>query len=69
MKIKIGKDLVSFPTVRRGSWDVKVSAGRGNQFLVVAQHTKNKAFTMRMCYSEIEAANYINFLEEKDELL
>ncbi len=68
MKIKIGKDIVSFPTVRRGSWDIKVSSGRGNQFLVIAQHYQNKSFTMKMCYDQTEVVNYINFLEEKDEV-
>ena len=69
MKIKIGKDLVSFPVVRRGNLDIKVSSSRNNQVLIIAQHIQFDSCVVKMCYSEIEAANYINFLEERDELL
>ena len=38
MKARLSPNLISFVTVRRGDWILKVSVFKNKQILVVAQH-------------------------------
>jgi predicted RNA-binding protein with PIN domain len=38
MKAKLSPNLISFVTVRRGEWILKVSVFKSRQIMVVAQH-------------------------------
>jgi hypothetical protein len=38
MRAKISENLISFVTVRRGEWILKVSVYKNKQIMIVAQH-------------------------------
>jgi hypothetical protein len=38
MKAKLSPNMISFVTVRRGDWILKISVYRNKQVMVVAQH-------------------------------
>jgi hypothetical protein len=38
MKAKISHNMISFVTVRRGEWVLKISVFRNRQIMVIAQH-------------------------------
>jgi len=38
MKAKLSPNLISFVTVRRGEWILKVSVFKNRQIMIVAQH-------------------------------
>jgi hypothetical protein len=38
MKAKLSPNMISFVTVRRGDWVLKISVYKNKQILVVAQH-------------------------------
>ena len=55
MKAKISPNLISFVTVRRGDWILKVSVFKNNQALVIAQN-----------YYDIEQININCFLDQNE---
>ena len=68
MKTKIAKNLVSFPTVRRGNWQLKASLYKDSQFLVIASNMMTDAFVIRTFDNDEDASNFINFLIDKDDV-
>lgn len=68
MKTKIENNLVSFPTIRRGNWQLKASLYRGMQFLVVANNMVTGTFVIRTFDNDEDASKFINFLIDKDDV-
>lgn len=68
MKTKIIKNLVSFPTVRRGNWQLKASIYKSSQVLLVANNIMSEAFVIRVFDNDDEASKFINFLIDKDDV-
>lgn len=68
MKTKISKGLVSFPTIRRGNWQLKASIFKDSQVLVVANNIVTDAFVIKAFANDDEASTFINFLIDKDEV-
>lgn len=66
LRTKISKDLVSFPTVRRGNWHVKVSSYKNEQVLVVASHIISGEFIMQAFNNNNAAAEFISCIIDED---
>jgi len=63
MKSKISPNLISFVTIRRGDWIMKISVYKSKQVLIVAQHYYDiDLFEIRHFSGSEEAADYIEFL-------
>lgn len=68
MRTKIQKNLVSFPAIRRGNWQLKASLYKDSQFLVVGNNMVTDAFVIRTFDNDDEASKFINFLIDKDDV-
>ena len=68
MRTKIAKNLVSFPTVRRGNWQLKASIYKDSQVLLVANNMMTDGFIIRVFDNDDEASKFINFIVDKDEV-
>ena len=62
MKAKLSLNLISFITVRRGDWILKVSIYKNKQVLVVAQHYYDLDKTIIKTF--LDQNNAANFIEE-----
>jgi len=61
-------NLISFVTIRRGNWVMKISVSRTKEVLVVAQHYfDSDLFEVRHFRDQNEAADYIEFLAREDQ--
>lgn len=67
MKTKIAKNLVSFPTVRRGNWQLKASIYKDSQVLLVANNLMTESFVIKIFDNDDDASKFINDLIDKDE--
>lgn len=68
MKTKIAKNLVSFPAVRRGNWQLKASIYKDSQVLLVANNMVTDGFIIKVFDNDEEASTFINFIVDKDEV-
>lgn len=68
MKTKIAKNLVSFPTIRRGNWQLKASIYKDSQVLLVANNMVTDGFIIKVFDNDDEASKFINFIVDKDEV-
>ena len=68
MKDKLIKDLVSYPFMRRGNYQLKISVLKHMSVLVVGNHLQDvdKFFVKHFSNLE-EAANFIEFTLLRDE--
>lgn len=67
MKAKISPNLISFVTVRRGEWILKVSVYKNKQIMVIAQHCYEYEKMIIRCFSDQnEAADFIELLVIED---
>ena len=63
MKAKLSPNLISFVTVRRGEWILKVSVFRNKQIMVVAQHCFDmETVLVRFFIDQNMAADFIEQL-------
>jgi hypothetical protein len=63
MKSKMLKDIVTFQTVRRGNWLLKVSVYKDKFVLVVAQHYFYQEQVITRYFNNfIEATNFVEYL-------
>jgi hypothetical protein len=63
MKAKLSPNLISFVTVRRGEWILKVSVFKNKQIMVVAQHCFDMEQTViRFFTNQHQAADFIEQL-------
>lgn len=66
MKARVSPNLISFVTIRRGNWIMKISVYRTKEVLLVAQHYfDNDKFQLRQFSDQEEAAKYIDKLAEE----
>lgn len=67
MKAKVSKDMISFQTVRRKDWLLKISVYRDKYVMLVAQHCfYHEQLLMRYFADFNEASSFIDFLIEQD---
>ena len=68
MKSDLIKDLVSYPFMRRGNYQLKISVLKHMSVLVVGNHLQDvDKFFVRHFANLEEAANFIEFTLLKDE--
>ena len=71
MKARLSPNLISFITVRRGEWVLKVSVFKNKQIMVIAQHCYDLDKTViKYFLDQNNAADFIEdlvLLETKDE--
>ena len=69
MREQLIKDLVSYPFLRRGNWQLKVSVLKNMSVVVVGNHLMFiDRFFVKHFTSMETAADYIEFIIIKDEL-
>jgi hypothetical protein len=68
IKAKVSQNLISFITVRRGNWVIKVSVYKNTYVLIVAQNyfERNKFF-VKQFLNHNDAADYIELIAKEDE--
>ena len=67
MKAKVSPNLISFVTIRRGNWVMKISVYKTRYVLLVAQHYYDKEkFIIKEFPDQNEAAAFIDFLAESE---
>jgi len=63
MKAKLSPNMISFVTVRRGAWALKISVYRNKQIMVIAQHCYDYERTIiRIFFDQNDAADFIEQL-------
>jgi hypothetical protein len=67
MKAKISPNLISFVTVRRGEWILKVSVYKNKQIMVIAHHCYDFGqMVIRYFTDQNAAADFIELLVIED---
>jgi hypothetical protein len=67
MKAKISPNMISFVTVRRGDWILKISVYKNKQVMVVAQHCYDYERTLITFFTNQNiAADFIEQLVIED---
>ena len=62
MRAKISENLISFVTVRRGEWILKVSVFKNKQILIVAEHCFDMNVIIKYFSDQNAAADFIEDL-------
>ena len=62
MKAKVSPNLISFPTIRRGNWLLKISVYKTKYVLVVGQHYYDDQFFIKQFQSHNAAADFLDDL-------
>jgi hypothetical protein len=66
MKAKVSPNLISFVTIRRGNWIMKISVYKTKEVLLVAQHYyETEKFQIKHFFDQNDAAQYIDKLAEE----
>jgi len=67
MKAKLSPNMISFVTVRRGDWVLKISVYKNKQIMVVAQHCYEYERTLVRFFTDQNfAADFIEQLVIED---
>jgi hypothetical protein len=67
MKAKLSPNMISFVTVRRGDWILKISVYKNKQVMVVAQHCYDYERTLITFFTnQNNAADFIEQLVIED---
>jgi hypothetical protein len=67
MKAKLSPNMISFVTVRRGDWILKISVYKNKQIMVVAQHCYDYERTLVTFFTDQNhAADFIEQLVIED---
>jgi hypothetical protein len=67
MKAKLSPNLISFVTVRRGEWILKVSVYKNKQIMVIAHHCYElENLIIRYFNDQNSAADFIELLVIED---
>lgn len=67
MKAKLSPNLISFVTVRRGNWILKVSVYKNKQIMVIAIHCYDmEKLNVKFFTNQNTAADFIEQLVEDD---
>jgi hypothetical protein len=68
MNAKVSPNLISFITIRRGNWVMKISVFKRNYVMIVAQHYfETDQFFVKQFTHHDEAVNFIDMLALKDD--
>ena len=68
IKAKVSPNLISFITVRRGNWVMKVSVYKAKLVLIVAQNIFDRdKFFVKQFLDHNDAADYIEMIAKEDE--
>jgi hypothetical protein len=63
MRAKLSPNMISFVTVRRGEWVLKISVFKNRQIMVVAQHCYElERLLVRFFIDQNHAADFIEHL-------
>jgi len=62
MKAKITPNMISFVTVRRGEWILKISVYKNKQVMVIAQHCYALEVVIMKCFTDQNLA--ADFIEQ-----
>jgi len=62
MKAKITQNMISFVTVRRGEWILKISVYKNKQVMVIAQHCYALEVVIMKCFTDQNLA--ADFIEQ-----
>lgn len=69
MRAKISPNLISFVTVRRGDWIMKISVYKQTEVLVVAQHYYElEKLIVKHFNNQDDAANFLDMLAKEDKV-
>lgn len=69
MKAKLSPNLISFVTVRRGDWIMKISVYKNSSVLVLGKHFfDNDRVIIRQFVDKDKAADFIEHLAKEDTL-
>ena len=69
MRAKISPNLISFVTVRRGDWIMKISVYKQRDVLVIARHYYElEKIIVRHFGNQDEAANFLDMLAKEDKV-
>ncbi len=67
MKAKITPNMISFVTVRRGDWIIKVSVYKNRQIMIIAHHCYElERVTIQYFTDQNDAADYLERLAYED---
>jgi hypothetical protein len=67
MRAKISPNLISFVTVRRGDWIMKISVYKQTEVLVVAHHCYElERVIVKHFNNQDNAANFLDMLAKED---
>ena len=67
MRAKLSPNMISFVTVRRGEWVLKISVFKNRQIMVVAQHCYElERLLVRFFIDQNHAADFIEQLVIED---
>lgn len=66
MKAKVSPNLISFITVRRGNWILKISVFKKSDVLVIAQHYYNENVMIRHFTNHDDAVLFLDYLANED---
>jgi hypothetical protein len=67
IKVKVSPNLLSFVTIRRGNWVMKISVFKSKFVLIIGQHYFNdNQFLTRWFTNHEAAANFLEMIAHKD---
>lgn len=67
IKAKVSPNLLSFVTIRRGNWLMKISVFKSKYVMIVGQHYfRENEFFIRCFNDHEEAANFLDMIAQKD---
>lgn len=67
MKSKISQNLISFVTIRRGNWIMKISVYKTKEVLILAQHYfETEKFIIQQFTDQEDAAAFLDMLAHDD---
>jgi hypothetical protein len=63
MKAKVSPNLISFVTIRRGNWIMKISVYKTREVMVIAQHYfETERFIIQQFTDQEQAAAFLDML-------
>ena len=63
MKAKVSPNLISFVTIRRGDWIMKISVYKTREVMLIAQHYfETEKFIIKQFTDQEQAAEFLDML-------
>jgi hypothetical protein len=68
IKARVSPNLLSFVTIRRGNWVMKISVFKSQYVLVMGQnYYETDQFFIKQFTHHVEAADFIDMIAQKDD--